>query len=239
MIRSSFKTLSLGLIAFASMLAAPSAANASTLTYTVTGGLITGTLNGTPFTNATWSITGTADPANVISGTFSFGPKSIPNNFLAMAPLLTIATGSSTLQATLVTTGSAGEQMGLGSFDYGQVVAGLTSDVFISRPANGQYINFAPTMGLQGPGIYTTLQSPFSGTGVSAARNTNYSTDIGILAITSGTGQAGTFTVSAASPSPVPEIDPATGSSALSLVAGLLAMVEQRRRRGLKAGLAG
>ena len=35
---------------------------------------------------------------------------------------------------------------------------------------------------------------------------------------------------------PVPEIDPATGSSALSLVAGVLAMVEQRRRRGLKAG---
>ena len=29
----------------------------------------------------------------------------------------------------------------------------------------------------------------------------------------------------------VPEIDPATGSSALSLVAGLLAMIEQRRRR--------
>ncbi len=32
-------------------------------------------------------------------------------------------------------------------------------------------------------------------------------------------------------PSGVPEIDPATGSSALSLVAGVLAMVEQRRRR--------
>ena len=37
---------------------------------------------------------------------------------------------------------------------------------------------------------------------------------------------------------PDPEIDPATGSSALSLVAGVLAMVEQRRR-GLKAVLAG
>jgi len=37
----------------------------------------------------------------------------------------------------------------------------------------------------------------------------------------------------------VPEIDPATGSSALSLVVGVLAMVEQRRRRGLKAALAG
>ncbi|MBU6275575.1 MAG: SUMF1/EgtB/PvdO family nonheme iron enzyme [Planctomycetes bacterium] len=32
-------------------------------------------------------------------------------------------------------------------------------------------------------------------------------------------------------PSGVPEIDPATGSSALSVVAGVLAMVEQRRRR--------
>jgi hypothetical protein len=32
-------------------------------------------------------------------------------------------------------------------------------------------------------------------------------------------------------PSSVPEIDPATGGSALSLVAGVLAMIEQRRRR--------
>ena len=29
----------------------------------------------------------------------------------------------------------------------------------------------------------------------------------------------------------IPEIDPATGGSALSLVAGVLAMIEQRRRR--------
>jgi len=36
-----------------------------------------------------------------------------------------------------------------------------------------------------------------------------------------------------------PEIHPATGSSAISLVAGVLAMLEQRRRRGLKAVLAG
>jgi hypothetical protein len=40
-------------------------------------------------------------------------------------------------------------------------------------------------------------------------------------------------------PSSVPEIDPATAGSALSLVAGVLAMIEQRRRRGLKALLAG
>jgi len=32
-------------------------------------------------------------------------------------------------------------------------------------------------------------------------------------------------------PNAVPEIDPATGGSALTLVAGVLAMIEQRRRR--------
>lgn len=37
--------------------------------------------------------------------------------------------------------------------------------------------------------------------------------------------------IATASPSSVPEIDPATGGSALSLVAGVLAMIEQRRRR--------
>ena len=35
----------------------------------------------------------------------------------------------------------------------------------------------------------------------------------------------------ASRPGPVPEIDPATGGSALSIVAGVLAMIEQRRRR--------
>ena len=38
-------------------------------------------------------------------------------------------------------------------------------------------------------------------------------------------------------PSAVPEIDPAMGGSALSLVAGVLAMIEQRRRRGLASAL--
>ena len=41
----------------------------------------------------------------------------------------------------------------------------------------------------------------------------------------------GAWTLGTATPSGVPEIDPATGGSALSLVAGVLAMIEQRRRR--------
>jgi hypothetical protein len=38
---------------------------------------------------------------------------------------------------------------------------------------------------------------------------------------------AGSFTLQG-----VPEIDPASGSSAMTLIAGVLAMFEQRRRRG-------
>ena len=41
----------------------------------------------------------------------------------------------------------------------------------------------------------------------------------------------GAWTLGTAASSGVPEIDPAAGSSALSLVAGMLAMIEQRRRR--------
>jgi len=42
---------------------------------------------------------------------------------------------------------------------------------------------------------------------------------------------AGGWIIATAPPAGVPELDPATGSSALALVAGVLAMVEQRRRR--------
>jgi len=54
---------------------------------------------------------------------------------------------------------------------------------------------------------------------------------------TSLDGQYYQFATPFAAPSSVPEIDPATGGSALSLVAGVLAMIEQRRRRGLSTAL--
>jgi hypothetical protein len=46
-----------------------------------------------------------------------------------------------------------------------------------------------------------------------------------------GVNETVTVLFSAPTPSAVPEIDPATGGSALSIVAGVLAMIEQRRRR--------
>ncbi|MSR25469.1 MAG: hypothetical protein EXS06_00405 [Planctomycetaceae bacterium] len=48
-----------------------------------------------------------------------------------------------------------------------------------------------------------------------------------------GVNETVTVLFSEPTPSAVPEIDPATGGSALSLVAGVLAMIEQRRRRAM------
>ena len=210
----------------ACILVTPVAAEASNLTYTATGGLITGTLNGTPFTNATWSITGTADPTNVVAGTAFSGL--VPYNFLAMTPFLTIQSGSSTLQATLVTSGSSGEQVGAFSLNFNAVLSGLTGDVFSYLNGDGSFSSFG--MGAAGTGLYITLQSPFSGSGFqNDGISGTYSTDIGPMVISAHTDQAATFTVSA--PSSVPEIDPATFGSAFALLIGSLGLVERRARR--------
>ena len=213
----------------ACILVTPVAAEASNLTYTATGGLITGTLNGTPFTNATWSITGTADPTNVVAGTAFSGL--VPYNFLAMTPFLTIQSGSSTLQATLVTSGSIGEQVGAFSANLNAFQSGLTGDVFSYLNGDGSFSSLG--MGAGGTGLYITLQSPFSGSGIQNAGSGTYSTDIGPMVISAHTGQAATFTVSGASPSPVPEIDPATFGSAFALLIGSLGLVERRARRAI------
>ena len=226
MIRLSFKTLSVGLIAFASMLAAPLAADASTLTYTATGGIITGTLGETSFTDATWSITGTADPTTVVTGTG--GPIEglfLPFNFLAMTPLLTITTGSSTLQATIVTTGSTGQQVGVFSADYGALMSGYSVDGFGYLQGDGSTINIA--LGVEGVGLYTNLQSSFLGSG-SLATN-DFNTNVGLFVVSDSTDQGAAFTVSDASPSSVPEIDPNSLGSVLALVLGSLGLLERRR----------
>ena len=224
MIRLSFKTLSVGLIAFASMLAAPSAADASTLTYSATGGIITGTLDSTPFTDATWSITGTADPTNVVSGTTGspFGP--LPFNFLAMTPLLTITTGSSTLQATIVTTGSTGQQVGVFSLDANAALSGYSFDGFGYIEGDG---STGQALGVVGFGLYIDLQSPFFGSGSQAASDLN--TNVGLFVVSNSTNQGATFTVSGASPSSLPEIVPSSLGSVLALVLGSLGLLERRR----------
>ena len=228
MIRLSFQTLSVGLIALASMLAAPSAADASTLTYTATGGIISGTLDGTPFTNATWSITGTGDPTNVVSGTMSVMGPILPFKFLAITPLLTITTGSSTLQATIVPDSSIGQQVGVFSAVLDAIASGYGSTGFGYLEQNGSTI--INSISLAGFGLYTNLQSPFSGSGGQNVSN-DFNTSVGLFVMTDSTDQGATFTVSGGSPSAVPEIDPNSLGSVMALVLGSLGLLERRRRK--------
>jgi len=92
-------------VAFAATLLAIPVARAELLTYTLSGSAITGSLGATNFTNASWSMSMTADSTTVVSGTYNVGPGGIyqfPYFFIAGTPVVTVNTGSSILTATLL-----------------------------------------------------------------------------------------------------------------------------------------
>jgi hypothetical protein len=158
----------------------------------------------------------------------SAGPYNIPFNFLAMTPLLTITTGSSTLQATILTEdGSIGQQVGVFSLDYSSVVQdGFGFDFFGYLNGDGSPSNKVFGVG-PGPQLYTDLQSPFFGSG--GQNVSEFNTSVGLFVMTDSTDQGATFTVSGGSPSAVPEIDPNSLGSVLALVLGSLGLLERRR----------
>jgi hypothetical protein len=147
-----------------------------------------------------------------------------------MTPVLTITTGSSTLQATILTEdGSIGQQVGVFSLDYSSVFQdGFGFDFFGYLNGDGSLSNRVFGVG-PGPQLYTDLQSPFSGFGDQNV-STGFNTDAGLFEVTADTEQGATsFTVSGGSPSAVPEIDPNSLGSVLALVLGSLGLLERRR----------
>jgi len=204
------------------------------LVYTIDGGsnwLMSGTLNGVAFSNATFLVTATADPATVQSGTFS----GLPVNSLGVIPTLSLASAG-TQFASVTLQDTNGGSWFVESLDLNSSFPGLGNNVFTLSSGNSGW-------GVSSPASFNSLQSVVSYSGDGSAATTSavgapYNTSGGLLTLTGTTGSVSgaTFSITAAA---VPEIDPATGSSALSLVAGVLAMVEQRRRRGAAAVLAG
>ena len=219
------------------LLVAVPAAQAELLTYSLSGSSITGNLGSTSFANASWSMTMTADPTTVVSGTYGVGPGGAVKFdyfYVAGTPAVTVNTGTSTLTATLVPA-TIGNTVGLISyqrrgssdvFNQFQELSGTaTSPPFVSLGVSSSSLNSLNTIGAFGINQHSNSTD-------------NFNTDQGTLHVERYSNISGAFTIAAA-PAPVPEIDPATGSSALSLVAGVLAMVEHRRRRGLAAVLSG
>jgi len=203
----------------------PSLSKAALLSYTLSGGLISGTLGGTPFTAANWTITATANssaaqflPQNSGTG----GPIWAPVWYQTVTPAISIASGTSVLTATLTGTG----QWFLESRDYS--VFGTPNDGAVGffystsgvEGGNGAYIG-----GLIG---FNNLQTTGTVNGQSGFDNGSggilgFPTSVGDLFIASDTGAAGTFVTA------VPE--PSTCAMALAGIACGGHSVLRRRKR--------
>jgi hypothetical protein len=202
-------------------------AKAELLTYTLSGSSISGTLGSTGFTGASWSMTMTADPATVISGTYSVGPG-FPYNYVAGSPHVTINTGSSTLTATLVPA-TVGNTVGL--ISYG-VSTNLT-DIFNQFQEISPAAVSPPNLSLGVKSASLNSLDAIGSFGVNQYQNAtaSFNTDQGTLSLgPSFSNITGSFTIaSAPDPSAVPEIDPNSLGSVLALVLGSLGLLERRR----------
>jgi len=165
--------------------------------YTESGGNISGTLNGTNFSNASWSIMAEADPSNATyypAGQNIWTPCYAITNF-SYQPFITIKSGSNILTATLI-------NFDIESRNY----------YFNTSPNEKAAIMFADvSSGVeQGSAAYLTGNSSnfnnlgVIGTflGISDFDKTTFHTSAGDLIITSDSGVAGTFQVSTAVPEP-------------------------------------
>ncbi len=230
-------------IAIALGLAAAShSAQAAILQYTLSGGTgtITGTLGGTPFSAANWSITATADSANsafyaagqsngvaAVPGpgtNQTFAPVYYITTFVS-APVITIGTGPSALTATLL-------NFGIESRDYRFGNGDAAANLFSSQLDGVEY---GPNIYVDGTfAAFNDLKSIGTFTGPSGFDVNTFGTSSGNLVATSSTvGAGGTFQISASSTA-VPE--PGTFLPAAALVMG--ALLRRRRPRSHRSGRA-
>ena len=167
-------------------------------------------------------------------------PGNSPGALAAAA--LDLQAGSTTLMQVI----GSGSSAGVAGTDYDQVrittSGGLTygGSLDLDFASSTKFLNgtvfdlFAFTGASIGDfsSVFTTGTGLYSGYSLSGAGGI-WTTTIGdqLLSFSELTGR---LTISAGA---VPEIDPAMGANALSLVAGVLAMLEQRRRRTAKATL--
>jgi len=179
---------------------------AATLHAVVSGGLISGDLGGTPFTDASYTVTASYDPALVQSGTLA----GFPGTSVGVTPTITIDTGSGLLSGTL------------------QPFAGFTWHLFsLEITANDSRSGFAPinssldvtnAFDIAAAWPQSTLLAQVAFGGESNANDpATWQTTAGTLNIDSSTDAAGTFAI-------VPE-----PSTVAALGIALVALAGRRR----------
>jgi hypothetical protein len=161
-----------------------SMASAEPLQAVVAGGLISGDWAGTSFTNASYTLAASYDPALVQSGTLA----GFPAAFVAVAPTIRIDTGSGLLSGTL------------------QPFAGFTWHLFsLAVTANDSRSGFAPVdqslnvtnaFDIDAALPQSTLLAQLAFGGDSVANDpATWQTSTGELNITASTDGAGTFAI--------------------------------------------
>jgi hypothetical protein len=212
---------SIGLAVLASVAFSSLAEGVSTMTYTATGGLISGTIGGTPFINATWSITADGDAAAVQSALLVLPSATLPYYYVPVAPVLTIDDGISTpWVANLLDSGPW--TWNAISIDYSSHSPLLSANGFVELAAGtvGQGVSVLGQLG------YNNLASEMSMTGTSYFGDEfTYPTSLGDLEITGQANGPGTFIITA-----VPETS--TTVPTLALIAGGLML--RRRTKHLR-----
>jgi hypothetical protein len=219
--------------------------SAATMTYTLDGGNSTmdGSVGSLSFTNAAWSLTATADPSQVetgsVVGDMRGNPFSLPVYFLPAAATLSISDSVNGV-TSMSLNDFADYNWGVVTIDYNYIAAGmeLAGIGFFDTRQQSSFLS---------EGLFSVFTSPSSGdTGLYSNLGTagswnggqtlysgpydeglqNLETSIGTLTITSfqdGTSPTGKFEIAGAS---VPD----TGSTAALLGVGVAALAFARSR---------
>lgn len=178
--RSAFTPL---LLAVAAAGALAQDTEAALFTYTLDGGpqwLMSGSLNGVAFSNASFKITATADGATAVSSSIIDEDVTYPAYGLIVTPILTLSTSGSVFAEVTLQPTSTGLPWIFASIDLNSVQAGLANNGFgiLNRVDSG--------FGVTGPGIFNNLQTPTSSEGYSGSASTEgfgeaYRTSGGLL----------------------------------------------------------
>lgn len=206
------------------MLAAPQASQAL-LVYSAQGSNISGSLGSVPFSNASWTVTATADGGLSSLTTIPSGAGTFLLWSLPVSPRLAIQIPGTLLEADLLPSNPYHWVALSGSFPVGptpKIGFVYTTPTFFPEKAAGV---------IEVAGSFVNLQSPLSFAGQSIFESFTYATSAGDLVITASSLVPGEFRI-APVPAPLPVLALAGAYSWGRRLRGRLASCTPPRKRG-------
>lgn len=192
MVHQMMRRLLLPVVAASACLAPLTSVAQTSVTYTLTGGTFSGSINGTPFANASINITGIADTADLINGAaLGF----IPYSFVPFTPTAVIQDGINIYSMTILN--EPGRTWGVVGHDStGFIGRDIYAIGWLDNPA-GYAAGTGFAVDVIRTGGFQDLNSPASLLGAFRVSQTpeTYQTSLGPLVLTSYTDNSGTLTI--------------------------------------------